>query len=107
MFEICFCSIRCIFFGAICFVGISSKYKKQAPRMQDTFQEESINYFRTTIDGHSSLGAREQVSEELLGVVRLRGGLTQTVDEDGGAAVCFQHGADESLEKDEELLGLG
>lgn len=75
-------------------------------RNSDT-KKSSINYFPTTIDSHSSLCAREQVSEEPLGVVRLRRGLTQTVDEDGGATVRFQHGADESLEEDEELLVLG
>lgn len=60
-----------------------------------------------TVDSHSSLCAGQKVSEEPLSVVRLGRGLTQTVDEDGGAAVRLQHRADESLEKDEELLVLG
>lgn len=80
--------------------------KTSVGRNSDT-KKSSSSYCPSTIDSHSSLGAREQVSEEPLGVVRLRRGLTQTVDEDGGAAVRFQHGADESLEKDEELLVLG
>ncbi len=59
-----------------------------------------------TVSSHSSLCAGEQVSEEPLGVVGLRRGLTQTVDEDRSPAVGFQHRADESLKEDEELLVL-
>lgn len=63
-------------------------------------------YCSITISSHSSLCAGEQVSEEPLGVVGLGHGLTQTVDEDRGAAVGLQHRADESLQEDEELLVL-
>lgn len=63
-------------------------------------------YCSITISSHSSLCAGEQVSEEPLGVVGFSHGLTQTVDEDRGPAVCLQHWADESLKEDEELLVL-
>lgn len=55
------------------------------------------NYCGITINSHSSLCTGEQVSEEPLGVVGLRHGLTQTVDEDCGPAVSLQHRADKSL----------
>lgn len=63
-------------------------------------------YISVTISSHSSLCAREQVSEEPLGVVGLGHGLTQTVDEDGSPAVGLQHWAEQSLKEDEELLML-
>lgn len=59
-----------------------------------------------TISSHSPLSAGEQISEELLGVVGLRHGLTQTVDEDGRSAVGLQHGAEQPLQEDEEVLVL-
>lgn len=59
-----------------------------------------------TISSHSPLCAGEQVSEEPPSVVRLRHWLTQTVDKDRRSAIGLQHGADESLQEDEELLVL-
>lgn len=50
-----------------------------------------------TINSHSSLCAREQVSEEPLRVFRLRHRLIQIVDEDCSSAVSLKHRADKSL----------
>lgn len=59
-----------------------------------------------TISSHSSLGSRQQESEELLGVIGLRHGLTQAVDKDCSPAVGLQHRTEQPLKEAEELLVL-
>lgn len=68
--------------------------------------QHAVNACSVTISSHASLRSRQQESEEPLGIIGLRHGLTQTVDEDCSPAVGLQHGAEQTLEEAEELLVL-